>query len=275
MPEGFPVPETEHRRIIVVGDVHGCIDELDELLRVVEFEQGKDRLVFVGDLLDRGPDPVGVVRRARELGAESVMGNHEEKHLRFAQWEAKVREGTAEKNLMRPFDEKRLAEHHALNEDDWAWIRAMPKLIRLPRGGRRQWVVVHAGFESDGMPIDDQKFGTVCRLRDVGPDGKQLKNKEDFFKPHPDSVPWAEKWVEKEGETDHECVIYGHVVHSLEKFRITGLSCYGIDTGCVFGGRLTAWVRTQNPGLWRIKCAQVQAREQYYPIPEGAEYGLV
>ncbi|HTT70883.1 MAG TPA: metallophosphoesterase, partial [Anaeromyxobacteraceae bacterium] len=41
-------------RTIVVGDVHGCLEELDELLRVVEFRPGFDRLVFVGDLLDRG-----------------------------------------------------------------------------------------------------------------------------------------------------------------------------------------------------------------------------
>ncbi|HEX8909086.1 MAG TPA: metallophosphoesterase, partial [Anaeromyxobacteraceae bacterium] len=60
-------------RTIVVGDVHGCLEELDELLRLVELRPGFDRLVFVGDLLDRGPDSLGVVRRARELRARSVL----------------------------------------------------------------------------------------------------------------------------------------------------------------------------------------------------------
>ena len=77
-------------RTIVVGDVHGCLEELDELLSRLEVGPS-DRLVLAGDLMDRGPDPVGVVRRARERGALAVLGNHDEKHLRFARHEAKRR----------------------------------------------------------------------------------------------------------------------------------------------------------------------------------------
>ena len=70
-------------RTLVIGDVHGCLDELRALLVRCSFDGASDRLVLLGDLLDRGPDPVGCVQFARELGAESVVGNHEETHLRF------------------------------------------------------------------------------------------------------------------------------------------------------------------------------------------------
>ena len=59
-----------------------------DVLRLLSIDSGES-LVFVGDLMDRGPDPVGVVRRVRELGARAVMGNHDEKHVRFGRHEAR------------------------------------------------------------------------------------------------------------------------------------------------------------------------------------------
>ena len=155
----------EYQRYIVVGDVHGCLEELDDLLRSVQYRgRGSvDALVFAGDLLDRGPDPVGVVRRARELDGRSVLGNHEEKHLRWAKWEAMVASGEGGKNPMRPFSEVRLAEHNALSEEDMDYIRAMPKLLRQDP----KWLVVHAGCETNGVPVDDQKLSTICRVRSL------------------------------------------------------------------------------------------------------------
>src|SRR5271154_6373727 len=65
-------------RTIIVGDVHGCRAELEKLLERVAFATG-DRLVFVGDLVARGPDSLGVLDVARQTGAVIVRGNHEEK----------------------------------------------------------------------------------------------------------------------------------------------------------------------------------------------------
>src|SRR6516164_9026001 len=77
-------------RDIVIGDVHGCRDELHELLRVVGY-RAPDRLVFTGDLVDRGPDSVGVVRDVRKLGAVAVMGNHDEWYARYYAHETRGR----------------------------------------------------------------------------------------------------------------------------------------------------------------------------------------
>src|SRR5690242_20164090 len=65
-------------RTVIVGDVHGCSLELRGLLDRVAFTSG-DRLVFVGDLIARGPDSRGVLDVARTTGAVIVRGNHEQK----------------------------------------------------------------------------------------------------------------------------------------------------------------------------------------------------
>ncbi len=190
-------------RTIVVGDVHGCLDELDELLRLVELRPGFDRLVFVGDLLDRGPDPVGAVRRARELGAASVLGNHEDKHLRWARHEDWRRRDPTHRNPLRPFSPERLAQHESLSDDDLAWIASLPTVLRL-----------------------------------VGEDGNIAGRPRGELPPG--LAPWATRWP------GPESVIYGHHVHGLDEPRVDepapGVRCVGLDTGCCYGGRLSALI---------------------------------
>ena len=70
------------RRTFVVGDIHGCLDDLYNLLEHARFREGHDRLVLVGDLVDRGPNSAGVLRFARKLRATVVLGNHEAAGLR-------------------------------------------------------------------------------------------------------------------------------------------------------------------------------------------------
>ena len=64
------------QRTILIGDVHGCREELESLLKAVEYGAG-DEVVLVGDLVAKGPDSQGVVQLARESGFRSVMGNHD------------------------------------------------------------------------------------------------------------------------------------------------------------------------------------------------------
>jgi hypothetical protein len=64
--------------MLIVGDVQGCRAELDDLLQKAGFDPTRRRLTFVGDLINRGPDSLGVLRRARELDALAVVGNHED-----------------------------------------------------------------------------------------------------------------------------------------------------------------------------------------------------
>lgn len=235
-------------RTIVVGDVHGCLEELDELLRLVELRPGFDRLVFVGDLLDRGPDPVGVVRRAREFGAASVLGNHEDKHLKWARHEAWRRRDPTHRNPLRPFSPERLAQHGRLSAEDLAWIASLPIVLRLDAG----WAVVHGGL-SPRRRLDDQIRHEVLRLRLVGEDGTIAARPRGEISPA--LAPWATRWP------GPESVIYGHDVHGLDEPRVDepapGVRCVGLDTGCCYGGRLSALV------LPTEEIVSVEARAAY------------
>jgi bis(5'-nucleosyl)-tetraphosphatase (symmetrical) len=238
-------------RVICIGDIHGCLQEFKELLHQVSFVRGTDRLVLVGDLMDRGPFPVECVRLARELGAESVLGNHEEAHIRFRKHEAK-RAATGKKNPMKPFTEVRAQQSLALSDEDLAWFNDMPQILQIADN----LLVVHAGFEP-AFPASQQS-SAVIRVRYVDPDGEMVGYEEGSLEQPANTVYWATRW------TGPESVIYGHAVHSFEDPRVDvfiGGACYGIDTGCTFGGRLTAAIVIDG----RVTdFVQVQAHERYY-----------
>lgn len=243
-------------RSIIVGDVHGCLEELDELLKVVQFTP-EDTLIFVGDLIDRGPDPVGVVRRARELNARSVLGNHEEKCLRWLKHAANERI-YGKKNPMRHPGEERLKEWEALNENDVEYMRAMVPFLRL-----HQWVpgynylIIHAGLEP-GLPVEKQKTDRVIRVRYINDKGCMVPYEDGSLEQPPNTVYWDEQWK------GPETVIYGHAVHSLEKPRIKPYA-NGIDTGCVFGGRLTCYTVDPHDARDPTHFIQVAAKREYHP----------
>lgn len=223
------------RRTLAIGDVHGCLEELRELLAVVRYRAGEDRLVFVGDLVDRGPDPVGVVREVRALSERgdvlTIMGNHEEKLVRW--WRRVDEERTlGKKNLMTPPPPERLAQWEAFDERDRAWLAERPIMAEAAPG----WTVVHGGFESTESGV--QKPQKMMRCRWVDPEtGKMIALAEGSLAA-PKGVFWMERW---RGPAH---VVYGHAVHSLETPRVDrpvpSVECWGIDTGCCFGGRLTA-----------------------------------
>lgn len=80
LPGGKADPKGE-RRLVFVGDVHGCKEELMKLLRKVDFNEELDHLVLVGDTISKGPDNVGVLDELIRLNATSVRGNHEDNVL--------------------------------------------------------------------------------------------------------------------------------------------------------------------------------------------------
>jgi len=244
------------RRTLIIGDVHGCLEELDELLRAIDHAPQRDRLVLLGDLLDRGPDGAGVVRRARELGAEAVCGNHEEKHLRWAAHQAHKRVDPGYRVPMR-LGARREAEHARLREDDLTWIARLPLWLALEGG----WVAVHAGLVP-GRPPEAQPQYALLNLRDVDARGFPVVSRAP---PVGTPVPWAKAW---KGPAS---VVYGHRVHALAAPRwdepVPGVRCVGIDTGCCYGGRLTALV------LPSLEIVQVPARSAYAdlgPLPRPA-----
>jgi hypothetical protein len=198
-------------RTIIVGDVHGCRDELDALLDRVAFSTG-DRLVFVGDLVARGPDSLGVLDIVRRTGAIVVRGNHEEKVL---QWR---NAGSVTPRLGRMHAEVAAS----LRPVDWTLLGASPYFLELPEHG---CVVVHAGV-APGTPISEQPAHTLMHVRCITPRGQPSEDKAS-------GALWGALY---EGEPH---VVFGHNARSEPQLHAWAT---GIDTACVYGGRLTALV---------------------------------
>jgi bis(5'-nucleosyl)-tetraphosphatase (symmetrical) len=118
-----------------IGDIQGCRREFDALLERVAFDPSRDRLWLVGDLINRGPDSLGVVRRVRDLGeaAVSVLGNHELHLLAIRYNDVAPKSSDTLDALMAAPD----------FEDICEWLRAMPLLVDDPSLG---FVMTHAGI---------------------------------------------------------------------------------------------------------------------------------
>ena len=82
-------------KVIAIGDVHGCLDELQMLLRRCDYRPG-DTVVFLGDLVSKGPDSLGVVQMAREIGAIGVRGNHD---FEVVRWHQAIMAGAGEAKI--------------------------------------------------------------------------------------------------------------------------------------------------------------------------------
>ncbi|EOD16913.1 hypothetical protein EMIHUDRAFT_256083, partial [Emiliania huxleyi CCMP1516] len=125
-------------RTILVGDVHGCLDELKSLLQACGFDASTDHVVLVGDLVNKGPHSAETVAYARESGFACVRGNHDDAAL-FAH-EARSEAGARGSDSK--YSELKYAWVDALGEADLAFLRELPHTLRLER---EEVLVVHAG----------------------------------------------------------------------------------------------------------------------------------
>jgi hypothetical protein len=204
-------------RIFVIGDLHGCLDEALELLDRIA-PQPNDAVVFTGDLVDRGPDPEGCVRLAR--AHHCVLGNHEAKHLRYAQREA-AEHKTPEMPPTHAYTWERLG--HV----DLAYFASLPHAIHLPQ--HNAWVV-HAGVRAGALVVG-QDVDDLLHIQMLDPTGRDRRRKWPSKAPA-DWLFWTNVW------RGPERVIFGHTV--LDRPLVTE-HAVGIDGGCVFGGELWAY----------------------------------
>jgi hypothetical protein len=211
-------------RTVIVGDVHGCPRELGELLERVAFGAG-DRLISVGDLVARGPDSLGVLDVIRRTGAIVVRGNHEQKLVSWKESkEARLRGESAREVKLGPIHEG-LAR--SLRPVDWSLLETSLLWLDLPEHGIR---IVHAGV-LPGVPIDRIKPATLMRIRTIGTDGRPSRQ---------GPILWGARYV----GPPH--VVFGHnAAPGLQLHRWAT----GLDTGCVYGGRLTALVLAEGQRL--------------------------
>ena len=190
--------DADHRRldsddwddIYVVGDVHGCRATLERLLDSLAPDRN-DLVVFVGDLVRKGPDSEGVLDVVRSRpNLLSVRGNNEQKLV----------------------DGRKSVD--SLTDDDLAYLDSLPAVISWDDAA-----VVHGGIDHR-KPVAEHTLAELLNTRSLAPEG-------GYERPF---------WFETRRESPR--IFFGHTVLA-EPFESD--HAVGLDTGCVYGGRLTAY----------------------------------
>ena len=228
----------------IIGDVHGALAPLEALVARLDLTAG-DRLVFIGDIVDKGPYSAGVVRFVRQLSETApyevvlIEGNHEDRHRRYflnrTERPKVAREMAADAPELPALDAE-------LSEDDRAFLATAIPFLRIP-----DWniLLVHGGIPGtmrsfpESVDVANQwhgrrakAFRKVLRTRYVSAEtGEYLALGDNA----PGDPFWAEVY---DGRFGH--VIFGH------QPWLGGPACFphatGIDTAAVHGGCLTALV---------------------------------
>ncbi len=218
--------KTEHGPFDIIGDIHGCHDELTELLATLGYPSDPTaphpagrRVIFLGDLVDRGPNIVGVLRRVMSMvesgGALAIPGNHEQKLVKLLdgksvrlthgleQTKAELeREPDDFKQTLRTFLDS-LVSHYVLDDGNL--------------------VVAHAGLKEEFQGRGSGKVRAFCLF------GETTGETDEFGLPV--RYDWASEY------RGRAMVVYGHTPVPAAEW-VNRTIC--IDTGCVFGGSLTA-----------------------------------
>ncbi|HEY1990887.1 MAG TPA: symmetrical bis(5'-nucleosyl)-tetraphosphatase [Gammaproteobacteria bacterium] len=273
--------------IFAIGDIQGCHDDLMRLLERIGYDSSQDRLWFAGDLVNRGPGSLAVLRFVKGLGdrAVSVLGNHDLHLLAVAAGTSKLRKSDTLDRVLEAPDREELLH----------WLRHRPLLHHDPGLG---YTLVHAGLppqwdleqaqacarELESVlrgpdyadffrhmygdepncwhpalsGMERLRFIVNCftRLRFVGPAGElELKTKG-----LPGSQPQGYlPWYQVPGRRSEDLqLLFGHwsTVGDIQAAH----NALGLDTGCVWGGRLTALKLDGKRGRWHcVDCAGSQS----------------
>jgi diadenosine tetraphosphatase ApaH/serine/threonine PP2A family protein phosphatase len=221
------------RRLMVVGDIHGCLAELEDLLGRLD-PSPRDVVISAGDIVRKGPQPARCLELWRERGYLAVAGNNELKILGRS------------RSLFRWFggDDEVLRRSDLLDT-----IRTWPLAVDFPDAAV---AVVHGGFlpQTAITPLAiEQQRDVIYRLRYVRKVGEAWQFVPKNEEQDGDRL-WSEVW---DGD---RFVVYGHTPLEQPRFDRKAL---GLDTGCVYGGRLSAAVHDGR--TWKI--VSVKAKRAY------------
>lgn len=162
------------KRLIIIGDVHGQLATLKKLLKKINFDnKNGDHLIFVGDLITKGPDSPGVVQLAMDLGASAVRGNHEDRALLLYTTDNK---SSYPKDKLEKAVEDSLEVARSLTTEQREWLSSLPVVLRIgriPGSGfsPAPWnagdiLVVHGGLVP-ALPVHKQDPWGVMNMRSL------------------------------------------------------------------------------------------------------------
>lgn len=260
-----------------IGDIQGCFSALQRLLDIIHFDEARDRLWFVGDLVNRGPDSVATLRFVKNLGnrAVTVLGNHDLHLLMVAEGCAKTRKNDTLQEVLKASDCKELLywlRHQRLMhvEYGYAMVHAgllpswpVEKALSLARevedalSGENYPELAARMYGNQPAQWHDNLSGmnrlrvivnAMTRLRVCTEDGLM----EFTHSGKPENAPAGfMPWYEVPGRASRDtAIICGH-------WSALGLvlreNLLALDTGCLWGGKLTA-VCLENRRLIQVSC---------------------
>ena len=270
----------------VIGDLQGCVEELLELLRRIRFDPRRDRLWFVGDLVNRGPASLEILRFVSSLGdaAVTVLGNHDLHLLAVSAGKVKARRKDTLDDILCAPDRDFLLD----------WLRRRPLLHRDRRLG---FVMVHAGLPpqwtltvaaacakevesvlaSRHMPgllaamygnqpeTWDKKLRGQDRLRFIINSFTRLRycdesgraTWEEKGPPGSQRAPFKPWYAVQSRKTRRTRILFGHwsTVHLGTRQNFRAANVFPLDRGCVWGGALIA-LRLEDRKLFRVPSRQ-------------------
>lgn len=191
--------EDQHgkRRLVFVGDIHGCKDKLLELLQKIDFDEKRDHLIATGDMISKGPDSPGVIEELIRLKASAVRGNHEDRLLTMAavqtdKFGQPAKLGKAAQTTSTLL--KQLKPHHL------HYLRNLPLILRIPplplatskkHSIHSEVLVVHAGLVP-AVPLNKQDPYFVMNMRSMQKASHVPSERSADKEAH--LLPWSEYW---------------------------------------------------------------------------------
>ena len=262
-----------------IGDVQGCFDELQSLLEKARYDEKKDRLWFVGDLVNRGPKSLEVLRFVKSLGERAVvvLGNHD-LHL-ITQYEGfeRPRKDDTLDDIQGAPDAKALVDWLREQplmyvEGEYAMVHAglLPQWsIAKARGVAQEVETALAGKDyraflsklygskperwSDDLEGWDRLrviVNAMTRMRFCSPEGRM-----EFRAKGSEPPPGYRPWFELRPRSERETLVCGHWSQLGLKL---GERLAALDSGCVWGGALSA-LRLEDRKLFQVPCRGYQA----------------
>jgi bis(5'-nucleosyl)-tetraphosphatase (symmetrical) len=274
--------------VYVIGDVQGCFRDLKRLLDAISFDEDNDTLWFVGDLVNRGPDSLKTLRFVRTLGdrAVVVLGNHDLHLLAVYYVGEKIRNSDTLAQVLKAEDCAELMEWlrfrplmhfdpdlnfalvHAGIYPGWGLSRALAFASEVESALRGDSIATFFSHMYGNEPslwseelngYDRLRFLTnvFTRMRYLTPD-KQLdlvaKGAPDKVKSS-SAIPWFEH---SQSAIKHNRVAFGH--WSTLPPNQYG-NCFALDSGCLWGGRLTALrIDKKSPRWFSLACGKKTRR---------------
>ena len=196
--------------VFFVGDVHGCFSTLKLLLKKAQYKPNLHRLILLGDLINKGPDSFAVLSWVRENKITALLGNHE---LKFIQ--------TVETNQPLSDSLQKLKQSMGQDLENWlSYLKSWPVFIE-----EETFIALHGGL----VPGEHPKQSKTTHLVNIRYWNKKTKEISD----NPAHPAWHDLY------TGSKLVVYAHWARQGLTIKPNSI---GLDTGCVYGEKLT--------GLW-------------------------